>query len=264
MYRIGVSVAVAVYVLLLALAVFSDYLIFQPHAAAYDERSLQQAPVPARCLRIRTLGGTITALYLSNPSARYTLLYSHGNGEDLGDDLPMLIEYRNAGFSVLAYDYNGYGLSEGKPSEANVYADAEAAFDYLAGVLAVPPARIISFGHSLGAAAAIHLASVRPVAGLVAQAPFLSAFRAVTQVPLVPWDKFNNAAVIGNVHCPVLIIHGMRDEVIPYRQGRRIFLLANEPKQNLWIAHGHHNDLMIVAREPMLEMLQSFAHGLPR
>ncbi len=260
--RITLTAAFVVYVLLLVLAAFSDHLIFQPHAPAYGERTFARAPVPVRFCRVSTRGGAIAAISMPNPAAQYTLLYSHGNGEDLGDDLPILEEFYHAGFSIFAYDYNGYGLSEGKPTEANVDADVEAAFDYLTGPLGTPPTHVISFGHSLGAAAAIHLATARPVAALVAQAPFLSPFRVVTQVPIVPWDKFDNAGAIARVHCPVLVIHGVRDEVIPFLHGQRIFELANQPKQSMWIENAHHNDVMLVDREPMLDALQRFASGL--
>jgi fermentation-respiration switch protein FrsA (DUF1100 family) len=121
---------------------------------------------------------------------------------------------------------------------------------------------VISFGQSLGAAA-IHLASVRPVAGLIAQAPFLSAFRVVTRVQVVPWDKFDNARVIRSVHCPVLIAHGRRDEVIPFWQGERIYQLANQPKEPIWLDGAGHNDVMLVASRPFLAAIRNFAARLP-
>ena len=116
--------------LLVGLAIVSDRLIFQPHPAGYDLETLAERrgrsgifcrvpaaklPRPA-CKPSAYLAspGAIAAAYLPNPEARYTLLYSHGNGEDMGDDLPILEEYRRAGFAVFAYDYNGYGASTGR------------------------------------------------------------------------------------------------------------------------------------------------------
>jgi fermentation-respiration switch protein FrsA (DUF1100 family) len=261
--RILVTVLAAVYLLLVVLAIFSDRLIFQPHAASYRLETLALATHgEVQTFTIPAADGTLAAAYLPNPEARYTLLYSHGNGEDLGDDMPMLAEYRRAGFAVFAYDYNGYGQSRGRPSEAVAYRDAEQAFDFLTTTLHVPPARIISFGHSLGAAVAIHLAGVRPVAGLIAQAPFLSAFRVITQVQIVPWEKFNNARAIRRVHCPVLIAHGRGDEVIPFWQGERIYRLANQPKEHIWFDHAGHNDVMLVASRPFIAAIQGFAARL--
>lgn len=261
--RIVLKSAAAIYLLLVVLAIFSDHFIFQPHAAAYDLKTLQRTVRgTVQTFEIPCGSGTLAAAYLPNPEARYTLLYSHGNGEDMGDDLPMLDAYRRAGFAVFAHDYNGYGQSGGRPSEQAVYRDVEAAYNFLTGTLKVPPQRVISFGHSLGAAAAIHLAANRPVAGLIAQAPFLSAFRVLTQVPIVPWDKFNNARTIRNVHCPVLIAQGRRDEVIPFWHGERVFELSNEPKQSLWLDGAGHNDVMLVASERFLDGIQRFSRQL--
>ena len=261
--RIMLTFLVVVYVLIVVLALFSDRLIFLPHRAGYDLDSLAAISHGAvQGHRIPCQGGALAAIYLPTPQARFTLLYSHGNGEDIGDDLPVLEEFRRAGFAVFAYDYNGYGQSEGRPSEAAVYRNVEAAFDYLTGTLHVPPENIIAFGHSLGAAAAIHLAANHPVAGLIAQAPFLSAFRVLTRVQLLPWDKFNNARAIRRVHCPVLIAQGRRDEVIPVWQGERIFRLANPPKWQVWLDGAGHNDVMLVASREFIAGIQSFAQQL--
>jgi abhydrolase domain-containing protein 17 len=260
--RIMLTFLIGVYVLLLVLAIFSDRLIFQPHPAGYDLETLGRSAPGLQTFRIPCEFGTIAAAYLPNPEARDTLIYSHGNGEDMGDDLPILEEYRRAGFAVFAYDYNGYGASGGRPSEAAVYRDAEAAFDFLTGPLQVPPERVIAFGHSLGAAASIHLAASRPVAGLIAQSPFLSAFRVLTRIQIVPWDKLNNARNIRRVHCPVLIAQGRNDEVIPFWHGERIYALANPPKEQIWLEGAGHNDVMLVASRPFLAALQNFAAGL--
>ncbi len=261
--RIVLTFIAALYLLIVVLALISDRLIFLPHAPGYDLDSLTAISRGAvQGHRVPCEGGTLAAIYLPNPQAHFTLLYSHGNGEDIGDDLPVLEEFRRAGFAVFAYDYSGYGQSEGRPSEPAVYRNVEAAFDFLTGTLHVPPERIIAFGHSLGASAAIHLAASRPVVGLIAQAPFLSAFRILTRVQILPWDKFNNARAIRRVHCPVLIAQGRRDEVIPMWHGERIYQLANPPKWQVWLDGAGHNDVMLVASREFIAAMQSFAHEL--
>ena len=258
--RMVLTSLVALYALIVVLAVFAERFIYLPHAPSYDLTSLEIAGRgTVQAFRIPCRDGAIAAAYLPNPEAHFTLLYSHGNGEDIGDDLPILEEFRRAGFAVFAYDYNGYGQSEGKPSEAAVYRDVEAAFDFLTGRLHVPPEQVIAFGHSLGAAAAIHLAASRPVAGLIAQAPFLSAFRVLTRVQILPWDRFDNVRAIRRVHCPVLIAHGRRDGVIPFWQGERIYELANPPKWKIWLDGAGHNNVMLVAGEQFVAAIQSFA-----
>jgi len=255
-----ITAVISVYALLLLTATQCDRLIFQPHPSSYSLRELQSGSIQA--YSVDSSGAKIAAIYLPNPRARYTLLYSHGNGEDIGDDLPFLEEFRRAGFAVFAYDYEGYGESAGRPSERGLYRDVEAAYDFLTGNLKVRPETVIAHGHSLGAAAAIHLASVRPVAGLIADAPFVSAFRVVTRAQILPWDKFNNARTIQRVHCPVLVVHGRNDLVIPCWHGERIYKLANAPKQCLWIESCGHNDTMLVAREQYIRALQDFVRSI--
>ena len=228
----------------------SDAQVLKLQSSPYDNGSKKAVPE------------TITAIYLPNPSARFTLLFSHGNAEDIGADLELFDIYRQAGFAVFAYDYRGYGTSEGGATEAGVYADAEAAYAALTGQLHVPAQQVISMGRSLGSAAAIHIAVTHPIAGLVVEAPFLSAFRVLTRVQLLPWDKFRNAAKIQQVRVPVLVIQGDADEVVPARHGRRIFELANEPKRSLWVHGAHHNDVLFTATSQDLDALRGFAKSL--
>ena len=114
-------IAVLLYVGLLAFGYFlSDRYIFLPRPSSYKDTP--------DFLKLTTEDGNkITALYLPNPSAKFTLLISHGNSEDLGDDQDWHEDLRKAGFNVFAYDYEGYGTSEGKPSETRTYQDESAA-----------------------------------------------------------------------------------------------------------------------------------------
>lgn len=234
---------------------FSESVIFLPHASSYKD--------DASILKITSANGNkISALYLSNPSARFTILFSHGNAEDLGDDRSWLEDLRDAGFSVLAYDYQGYGTSQGKPGEQVLYEDEAAAYDFLTTTLQVPADRIIVLGRSVGSGPAVHLAARRPVAGLILQSPFLSAFRVLTRVHLLPFDRFPNYKDIRNVHCPVLVVHGTRDTVISPWHGKKLFELANQPKQFLWVEGADHNDLELVAGKRYLEAIKNFASSL--
>lgn len=234
---------------------FSDQLIFMPHPAAYRDSP--------DILKLRsTHGNLISAIYLVNPAARYTLLVSHGNGEDLGDMREWFTALRDCGFNVLAYDYQGYGTSQGRPSEKGTYDDEEAAYDYLSATLKTPAERIIVLGRSVGTGPATHLAARRPVAGLILQSPFLSAFRVVTRVPLLPFDKFPNYKEIRQVHCPVLIIHGTDDRVIGFWHGQQLFSLAKQPKRLVPIAGADHNDPEMFIGATYLSSVRDFASSL--
>jgi pimeloyl-ACP methyl ester carboxylesterase len=233
----------------------SDHLIFQPHRSSYADNP--------GIIKIRSSNGKhISAVYLPNPSARFTLLVSHGNGEDLGDIRDWLDDMRQAGFSAFAYDYQGYGTSDGKPTEKAANDDETAAYDFLALNLAIPPDRIIIFGRSVGTGPAVQLAARRPAAGLVLQSPFLSAFRVLTRVPILPFDRFPNYKRIPHVHCPVLIMHGTSDSVIGIWHGRKLFALANQPKQFVAVEGADHNDVSPAITRIYNQALVKFASTL--
>ena len=260
------TILIGAYICLILLALVSDSLIFQPQPSTYTDKGLEamlaRLPQPGQLVQLPSGGQEITAVYLRNPNARFTLLFSHGNAEDIGQVMFFVQSFYDAGFSVFAYDYRGYGTSTGKPSESGTYADVNAAYDYLTQELHVPPAQIISMGRSLGCAPAVHLAANRPVAGLVIEAPFLSAFRVLTRVQLLPGDKFNNARDIRHVHVPVLIVHGRNDQVVPFWHGKKLFALANEPKTFLPIDGAGHNDIVLLAGHKYATALQQFAATL--
>lgn len=249
--RVGKTLLFVYGFLLLYAMFWSDRIIFQPQPSSYKDTK--------EIIKLTTSDGVkISAIHVVNTNATYTLLYSHGNAEDLGDLQPALEEVRDMGFSIFAYDYHGYGTSGGKPSEAAVYRDVDAAYDYMTGPLKIPPSRIIAMGRSVGNGAAVDLASRRPVAGLICESPFVTAFRVLTVVPIVPFDKFRNNAKIGRVKCPVLVMHGEADRVIPCWHGKKLFELANEPKRCLWVPKADHDNVMWVAGAEYLKTLKQF------
>lgn len=229
-------------------------MIFLPPSPGYKDDE--------KTIKIKTQDGeTISAFYLPNEEAKYTLLISHGNAEDIGHMLPYLHELKSQGFSVFAYDYRGYGTSSGNPTEQSAYADISANYAYLTQTIGVPAERIIVMGSSLGAALAIDLAAREPVAGLIVESPFVTAFRVVTYVPLLPFDKFDNMGKISNVRCPILFVHGTHDRIVPIWHGRKLYEVATAPKQNFWVEGGGHNDLLWVAGNRYWQAIHAFVAG---
>jgi hypothetical protein len=234
---------------------FADRNIFLPQPSSYQDTS--------DILKL-TAGDRIklSAVYLPNPASTYTILYTHGNAEDLGDIRPVLQQLRDSGFSVFAYDYRGYGTSQGSPSERNAYRDIDTVYDYLTQQLRVPPQQIIAYGRSVGAGSAVDLAARKPVAGLIVESAFTTAFRVIVPVPILPFDKFPNINKIKKVKCPVLVMHGKADEVIPFSHGQKLFAAAPEPKRYLWVDEAGHNDFMWVAGDRYATTLRQFAQLL--
>ncbi|CAD5947398.1 alpha/beta hydrolase [Planktothrix agardhii] len=230
---------------------YSEGLIFIPQPSSYQ--------LTPEFLTLKTEPGVnITALYLPNPKAKYTILYSHGNAEDLGDIRIVLELLRQMGFAVFSYDYPGYGISTGKPSEQGAYQAIDAAYDYLTQQLKISPNQIIVYGRSVGGGPSVDLASRKPVAGLILESTFISTFRVKIDLPLYPFDKFANLSKIPLVKAPVLVIHGTVDQVIPFSHGQRLFAAVNTPKLSFWVTGADHNDVIEVAGDRYEQILKEF------
>ncbi|HSE49354.1 MAG TPA: alpha/beta hydrolase [Terriglobales bacterium] len=254
--RVTLYFIIGFYLVFVFVAAFlADRMIFYPQPSSYTD--------DARITKLKTSdGNTISAIYLPNPQAKFTILYSHGNAEDIGELEPLFRELHDAGFAVLGYDYEGYGTSEGAPSEKRTYLDEQAAYDFLVKEQRVPTERVILFGRSVGTGPAIDLAARAPVGGLIVQSGFTSAFRVLARFPLVPFDKFRNLDKIRRVKCPVLVIHGRRDNVIPFAHGERLYAAAPGKKMFLWADAAGHNDFEWLARDRYLPAIQEFASTL--
>lgn len=243
------------YLLLLLVAVFfSDRLILP------GRRSYAQSP---QLLRIEVAPGEyLSARYLTASKARYTILYCHGNGEDIGDLAEWLECYQRCGYNILAFDYRGYGTSVGPCSTTNALADARAAWNYLVNNLHIPPDRIILLGRSVGGAMAAHLAANQPAAGVILESTFTSVFRAVIPVSLVPFDKLKTIDLLDDIDEPILVIHGTADRLINCRHGRRLYQDARQPKYCLWVENAGHNNVPALAGEKYWQTLDNFVREI--
>ena len=169
--------------LCLYLFFFADRKIFLPQPSSYEDSSAILKLTADDQIQL-------SAVYLPNPASEYTILYTHGNAEDLGDIQPVLQRLQEIGFSVFAYDYRGYGTSQGTPSERHAYRDIDTAYNYLIEQLQIPARRIIAYGRSVGGGSAVDLAARQPLAGLIMESSFITAFRVVIPFPILSFDKF--------------------------------------------------------------------------
>jgi abhydrolase domain-containing protein 17 len=207
-------------------------------------------------------GVKLAARYWPNPGAKHTLLYLHGNYEELGSIGEYIPSFVRTGYAVFAFDYRGYGRSGGVPNEANVYADTQLAYNYLRDKLGVPANRIVPFGYSLGGGPAVELALRNPVAGLVLQGPFVSAYRVMTRIPVFPGDKFSNLRKAARLSCPVMVIHGTSDGIVPFWHGEAIYEAVKARKVNLFIEGGPHGGLADFTGPRYWEELRKFTDSL--
>ena len=207
----------------------------------------------------------------SGPSG-VTMLWFHGNAGNISHRLEWMRRLREGlGVSIFIFDYQGYGRSGGRPSEAATDADARAALTYLRSRDDVAADRIVYFGKSLGAAVGAGLAIDEPPHRLVVQSGFTSiAAMARHHYGFLPIGgllrtRYPTAERIGQVAAPVLVVHGDRDEVVPIDQARALYAAAAEPKRLFLVRGARHNDLIDVGGRAYLDVLREFcAIDVPR
>ena len=198
-----------------------------------------------------------------------TLLWFHGNAGNIGHRLEnLMLLHRAVGANIFIFDYRGYGKSEGKASEAGTYRDARGALDYLLSRRDVAEDKIVYFGRSLGTAVAVWLAAQRAPCGLILESPFSSvkdmARVAFPNLPLhlLVRGRYDSLSRIGAVSCPVLVLHGEMDDVIPLDQGKKLYAAAREPKRFYLIPGAAHNDTYEVGGDAYFREFGEFISSL--
>ncbi|MED6172259.1 hypothetical protein PIB30_048375 [Stylosanthes scabra] len=235
----------------------AKFAFFPPNPPSYEvvvEESTGKATmsgVSARenvdVLKLMTRrGNSIVAVYIKNPSAALTLLYSHGNAADLGQMYDLFCELSlHLRVNLLGYDYSGYGQSSGKPSEQNTYADIEAAYKCLIENYGTKEEDIILYGQSVGSGPTTDLASRLPnLRAVILHSPILSGLRVMYPVKRTYWfDIYKNIDKIPLVNCPVLVIHGTADDVVDCSHGKQLWEHCKQKYEPLWVKGGNHCDL---------------------
>jgi uncharacterized protein len=194
---------------------------------------------------------------------RPVLLLFHGNAGNLSDRYEMLIDVCRLGFDVMIVGYRGYGRSGGRPSEEGLYRDASAAWRFLTETRGVAASRVVLWGKSIGGAVAIELATRVQPAGLIVQSTFTSvSAMAATHYWFIPRflvrHELDSLSRIGQVDCPVLVIHGREDRIVPFSHGQALFAAAPQPKRWLAVPEADHNDLMVVGWWAWREAVEGF------
>jgi uncharacterized protein len=191
-------------------------------------------------------GVTLHGWWVPARDARGAVLLLHGNAGNISHRLGYLTMFNRLGYSVLLFDYRGYGKSGGNPDEEGTYRDAEAAWQHLTEARKLPAREIVVVGESLGGGVATWLALKYPPRALVLASTFTSVPDLGAQI--YPWLpvrllarlKYDNLARIGKIDAPVLIAHSRDDDIIPFTHGEALFAAAREPKQLLVLAGGHN------------------------
>lgn len=206
-------------------------------------------------------GVRIHAWWIASPEAPLATLFLHGNAGNVTHRVPHAQRITRAGSSLLLVDYRGYGRSEGTPGEDGLYADADAAYGSLL-ASGYQPHQIVLHGESLGTAVAVELAVRRGCGGVVLESPLRSVGRIAGGIlpfvgPLLV-GGFDTESRIARLRAPLLVIHGNRDEVVPFSHGKAVFAAAPEPKWFWEVPGGNHNDLLYAAGAAYEERLREF------
>ena len=243
---------------------FEDVFVFHP--SAWDDRNWAQLsglPLEEVWLPVDE-AVTVFGWFIDAGPTNPVLLWCHGNAGNVSHRLENMRQLFQRGISLFIFDYRGYGRSTGEPSEAGLYQDALASYDYLIHQRRIAPERLIIFGRSLGSGVAGEVAVQRPSAGMIVESSFPSIqsmsdhhyFGLPTR-----WFMdvdFNLAKKVRALHVPLLVIHGDQDSIVPMALGRQVFEAAHEPKRWYTVAGADHNDVPFVGGESYYREMVTF------
>ena len=258
-------VVFAVYLLIMLLSfVFQERMVFFPDpnltaspadiGLAYEDVWLTNAD-----------GYTLHGWYVQGPKTdtRCTALFVHGNAGNISHRLDMLKVIHDLGLHCLIFDYQGYGQSQGSPTEQGLYMDAETAWNWLVGSKDVHGEEIVCWGRSLGGPVAARLARDKSPGALIIESTFTSLpelgqkHYPFLPVKLISRLSFPTLAYIQEVNCPVLVVHSSQDDLVPYVFGQKLYKAACEPKKLLTI-QGDHISGFLVSKNRYVRGIQEF------
>lgn len=242
-------------------------LIFIPHSkikSTPQRYNLDYQDVWIKIGSDRLHGWWIPSKQANSP----VLLYFHGNASNNGDLNAIAAIFYQLEVSVLMIDYRGYGKSSPVfPNEARVYQDADAAWSYLTRERNIPSEKIFVYGHSLGGAIAIELATKHPeMAGLITEGTFTSIKDMASLMPglkIFPVDwlvtqRFDSRSKVKSLQTPWLILHGTLDNIVPVEMAKQLHFAAAEPKQLVIIPHANHSNLPEMSGAEYIYTLKQF------
>lgn len=268
MVRPAATVLLIIAVVLTVLWLLQRKLIYFPDDSPVPPAA--EAVEGGRDVTLVTSDGLDLGAWLLPPQQRdrhRAVLVANGNAGDRSMRLPLARELTDEGFTVLLFDYRGYGGNAGSPTEAGLAQDARAAYRYLA--TQFPADRIIFYGESLGAAVVTELATSHTPAALVLRSPFISLPAvAAHHYPFLPVramlrDRYPVAEQISRVTAPTLIVYGTADTTIPPAQSQTVAERAAGPVTVVAVANADHNDESLLAGPELISAIVALADRLP-
>ena len=263
--RVSVSLILAAAAFVYGLRLVESAMTFHPSRMA----AAQEIPSGAEDISFNSTDGTrLNGWFFASHSKPEvaTMIFFHGNGGNISNVGWLARRFAKHGFNVLIFDYRGYGRSDGvAANESDLYADGDAAVDFVMNKKGVRPEQIVLYGHSLGTTIVADVASRRIVGAVVLESGFSSASSVASSA--LPWlprflhflgkNRFESARKLNSVKAPILIAHGDPDHTIPTSEAQLLYTAANEPKK-LLIVPGAGHVVFSSAGEQYLDQVEQF------
>ena len=266
-YTTSILVIVFFYILLLvAVFFFQRNILYHPSIDSYIKDQSGLEPTEIEKVKITTDDNIDLIGWFYNKDIKKfkTVLFFHGKAGSLENRTYKLNHLKNLNVNYLIIAWRGFSGNKGKPSEKGLYNDAKSAIKWLK-KKGIDENNIILYGESLGTAVAVEVAQNRNYAGIILESPFTSMvemgkkYYPIFPVRFLLKDKFESYKKISNVFSPILIMHGEVDKIVPYKMGKKIYELANEPKFFYSQEYGDH---MLEYDEKLLIALKKFIQSL--
>lgn len=260
-------------VLLLVLSALQAKLIFPGAVTQGQPEAIVRESPGTELAKVDTAEGQIALLFVDahipapadSAGTTPTILFFYGNGMCLADCMPIADDLRRRGNNVILVDYPGYGMSGGEPSETGVYTAAATVYEFAIHRRNIDPRTIVPIGLSLGTAAAVDIASKKPVAGVVLLSPFTSMTDMARRImPLFPTSlilkhRFENESKLREMSVPLFIAHGSQDTIIPVEMSDRLAVAGGgNVRVNLRL-QADHNDLLLIGGDDLMDQISAFA-----
>jgi pimeloyl-ACP methyl ester carboxylesterase len=253
---------------ILAMDVMYDHLLFHPNRGIPMTQEIDGLPIE-RVTFPSLKGAKLNGWYIYNPKATKVALLSHGNGGNMDAFVATVKAAVTAGASVFAYDYQGYGLSQGKPSLDGIVEDAEGAYDYLVGVKHVAKENIVLMGQSLGTGVSCQLMKLRPVSAVILLSPYTSIINVAREH--IPWLAFypdftfpaqtlDTEKALSQPHPRTLIIHGDLDGTVLVHHSHDLAMHCIKPLEVIFIPKAAHGDIISVAPDQIIKAISEYVH----
>lgn len=278
---VGIALIIAYIAICIFLVLFQKRLIFFPSSIIEITPENVNLPYEDVWLSVFHKKGKLEKIHgwwipanFNRSYFQYVVLYFHGNAGNIGANVEQAYEFHKLGFDVLLIDYRGYGLSTGNfPSEAQIYEDIEIVWNYLVNQRQINPKNILVYGHSLGGAIAIELATRHPqMSGLIIKSSFTSIQNIVNYkggiykffpVKLLLNQKFDSISKLRKLDIPILLIHGTKDVLVPTYMSQELFAVTPVKIKDLYIVpDASHNNITAIAGDKYLHKINEFVNKL--